>query len=265
MSTTKQGHVQRGFVTLDQVVKSALMDIGESMHRYEQFRHWVIEGYLDFHLDLAQEVKTAYLPLTAWKSVQLPLDYVDFVQIGIVVNGEIRVFTNDDRIALPDQDLIQADPPTPTEEETLPNTNYPYDASRYYFYNLTNRGEDPGQLYGLTVKGNGVGYYRINTERREIQFSPKVAGDTSIYLEYISDGINPCEKTVVNIYAAKLLKLYAHWQRHTYSKSSTGLEKREAKDNYWNEFYKVQNRIQKITAADVLEVMRDSYRLIQSV
>ncbi len=262
MSTTKQGHIQRGFVTLDQVVKSALMDIGASMERYEQFRHWVIDGYLDFHLDLAQEVKTAYLPLTAWKSIELPLDYVDFVQIGVVVNGEIRVFTNDERIALPDQNLLESDPPEPTEEEIVPDPSNP---NKYYFYNWNSRGEDPGQLYGLTVKGNGVGYFKMNPERREIQFSPRVKGDTSIYLEYISDGINPSEKTVVNIYAAKLLKLYAHWQRHKYSKSSNQAEKKEAKDDYWNEYYKVQNRIQKVSAADVLEVMRDSYRLVQSI
>lgn len=260
MSEITEENRQRGFVTIDSIIRSALMDIGESLSRYEQFKHWGVEGYRDFHFDVAQEIKTAYLPLTAWKAVELPVDYVDFVMLGVNINGDVRVFTNDDRIALPDEDLIEVDPATATEEGTLPDTS-----QRYYFYNnITSRGEDAGALYGMTVKGNGVGYYKMNPERREIQFSPHVKGDTTIYMEYISDGINPCEKTVVNIYAAKLIKLYIHWQRHTFAKSSNGLEKREAKDNYWNEFYKVQNRIQKITAADVLEVARDGYKLVQS-
>lgn len=261
MSEIKEGNRQRGIVTIDSVVRSYLMDIGAGMERYEQAKHWVLEGYRDFHFDLAQEIKTAYLTLTPWKAVELPIDYVDFVMIGVNINGDIRVFTNDERIALPDEAIIDGDPDAATEEGDLPLETT---GQRIHFYNVNSRGEDAGQLYGLLVKNNGVGYYKINSERREIQFSPHVKGDTTIYLEYISDGINPCEKTVVNIYAAKLLKLYAHWQRHTFAKSSTGLEKREAKDNYWNEFYKVQNRIQKITAADVLEVARDGYKLVQS-
>ena len=261
MSEITEGNRQRGFVTIDSIVRSALMDINESLHRYEQFKHFAIEGYRDFHFDLSQEIKTAYLPLTPWKALELPIDYVDFVMIGVNMNGDIRVFTNDDRIALPDEAIIDGDPDAATEEGDLPLETT---GQRVHFYNVNSRGEDAGQLYGLLVKNNGVGYWKMNPERREIQFSPHVNANTTIYLEYISDGINPCEKTVVNIYAAKLIKLYIHWQRHSFAKSSTHADKREAKDNYWNEFYKVQNRIQKITAADVLEVARDGYKLVQS-
>ena len=261
MSEITEGNRQRGFVTIDSIVRSALMDINESLHRYEQFKHFAIEGYRDFHFDLSQEIKTAYLPLTPWKALELPIDYVDFVMIGVNTNGDIRVFTNDDRIALPDEAIIDGDPDAATEEGDLPLETT---GQRVHFYNVNSRGEDAGQLYGLLVKNNGVGYWKMNPERREIQFSPHVNANTTIYLEYISDGINPCENTVVNIYAAKLIKLYIHWQRHSFAKSSTHADKREAKDNYWNEFYKVQNRIQKITAADVLEVARDGYKLVQS-
>lgn len=261
MSEITEGNRQRGFVSIDSCIRNSLMDIGAGMERYEQFKKWAIDGYREFSFDLSAEIKTAYLPLTAWKAVELPIDYVDFVMIGVNINGDIRVFTNDDRIALPDEAIIDGDPEDAEEVGDLPLETT---GQRVYFYNVNSRGEDAGQLYGLLSKSNGVGYYKFNTERREIQFSPQVKGDTTIYLEYISDGINPCEKTVVNVYAAKLIKLYIHWQRHSFAKSSTHADKREAKDNYWNEFYKVQNRIQKITAADVLEVARDGYKLVQS-
>lgn len=261
MSEITEGNRLRGFVPLDQCIRNAIMDIGAGMERYEQFKKWALDGYREFHFDLAQEVKTAYLPLTAWKAVELPIDYVDFVMIGVNTNGDIRVFTNDDRIALPDEAIVDGDPDDAEEEGDLPLTST---GQRVYFYNVNSRGEDAGQLYGMLVKNNGVGYYKMNPERREIQFSPHVNSGTTIYLEYISDGINPCEKTVVNVYAAKLIELYIHWQRHSFAKSSTHADKKEAKDNYWNQFYKVQNRIQKITAADVLEVARDGYKLVQS-
>ena len=263
MSEITEENRQRGFVSLDSCIRNAIMDIGAGMERYEQFKKWAIDGYREFHFDLAAEVKTVQLELTAWKAIELPIDYVDFVMIGVVTDGDIRVFTNDDRISLyhEDEDPIDGDPDDAPADGSLPTDTT---SERRYFYNITSRGEDAGQLYGLTVKSNGVGYYKMNPERREIQFSPHVRSDTLIYLEYISDGINPCEKTVVNVYAAKLIELYIHWQRHSFAKSSNMAEKKEAKDNYWNQYYKVQNRLQKITAADVLEVARDGYRLVQS-
>lgn len=263
MSQITEGDQQRGVVTLDSIVRSAIMDIGDSMARYEQFKHWAIEGYRDFHFDMAKSVKTVKLSLTPWKAVELPTDYVDWAMIGVVVDNEIRVFTHDDRISLyhPDEDedgepdeRVTTTPPT--VQESVP----------YWFWsNRNTQGEDSGQLYGLTVKDNGVGYFRFNSERREIQFSPAVDGDTDIYLEYISDGFNPTEQTMVNIYAAKLIKLYIHWMRHEFAKSSNGMEKERAKDMYVKELYKVQGRMSNITVADVLEAARDGYRLVKSL
>lgn len=264
MSQTKQGKSGlAGFVTIDEVVKSSLMDIGAGMERYEQFKHWVLEGYRDFHFDMAQEVKTVVLPLTAWKSIELPDDYVDFVKIGIEVNKQIRVFTNDDRISLslPDVDPADGYPDERVGTNTEPDLSNP----RFLFYNYDSYGSDKGQLYGLAVKGNGQGEYKLNKERREIQFSIGLDSNTPIYLEYISDGITACEKTVVNVYAAKLLKLYAHWCRLKYSKSSNQAEIQRAENDYYREYRLVQSRLMPVRAEDVLEVMRDAYRLVQTI
>lgn len=259
MSQIIQEDKQRGIVTLDSVVRSALMDVDAGMERYEKFRHWAIEGFRDFHYDLAQEIKTAKLELTAWKSVELPIDYVDFVMIGVVINDTIRVFTQDNRIPIHHEDE-DGYPEDIASLETLPETvdtsNLP---ETLEFWNGGNT--STGQLYGLVAKSNGNGYYKFNPQRREIQFSPSIKSGTEIYLEYISDGYDPCEKTVVNIYAAKLLKLYIHWQRHEFTKSSTQADKERAKDNYWKEFYRVQSRLNPLTVEDVLECAREGYKL----
>jgi len=258
MAEIVQQNRQRGFVTIDTCVRNALMDIGTDLSRYEQFKKWAIDAYRAFHFDMAMEVKTIQLDLTAWKAAELPIDFVDYAMIGIVVDNQIQVITNDNRISLyhDDEDPLDGDPDAREATTT--------DASTYYFYNTTSRGEDAGALYGLTVKDSGVGYFKMNRERREIQFSPHVDGDTKIYLEYISDGYDPCSATVVNVYAAKLIELYIHWQRHEFSKSSTGMERERAKDMYDKELYKVQSRLSEITVSDVLEAARDGYRLISS-
>jgi len=136
MAEIVQQNKQRGVVTLDSIIRSALMDIGAGMERYEQFKHWAIEGYRMFHFDHAKEIKTVQLPLTAWKAIELPIDFVDWAMIGIVVNNEIQVMTNDNRISLyhPDEDELDGYP-----DDRTATTD---DQSTYYFYNTTSRGED---------------------------------------------------------------------------------------------------------------------------
>ncbi len=258
MAEIVQQNRQRGFVTLDTCIRNALMDIGAGMERYEVFKKWAIDGYRTFHFDMAKEVKTIQLELTAWKAIQLPIDFVDWAMIGIVVDGQVQVLLNDPRISLyhPDDDPIDGDPDDRSATDD--------DSSQYYFYNVTSRGEDAGQLYGLQAKDNSVGYWKMNRERREIQLSLHVDSSTPVYLEYISDGYDPCNTTSVNVYAAKLIELYIHWQRHEFSKSSTGLQKDRAKDMYDKELFKVQSRLFELTVADVLDSARDGYSLISS-
>jgi hypothetical protein len=240
------------------------MDIGDTLARYEQFRHWAIEGFRELHMDLLQEIKTDKVPLTDWKAIELPVDFVDWVMLGVVINNNIQCFTNDERIPLfredADEDGVIDALTAPTEHPVGDSPN-----DRLWFWNqLNSNGEYKGGLYGLTVKDNGTGYFKMNRERKEIQFAPSIDGSTLIYMEYISDGYNPQVSTVVNLYAAKLVKLYIHWMRLNYAKSSTIAEKEEAKRMYYTEYGKVQNRLNPITVADVLECARDGYRLISS-
>jgi hypothetical protein len=248
-----------GFATLDSCVRAALMDIGAGMERYEQFLHWCIEGFNDLHFDVLKEIKTVELEMTPWKAIEWPSDYVDWVLIGRRIGGQIAVFTNDNNIALAhdyetddDLDPLPNDTLVMTEEECVVTSQ------KYWFFNSNSHGEDTGGLFGLAVKDNGLGYYRINKQRREIQFNPLVTRG-SIYLEYISNGYDPCSKTTVNLYAAKLLKLYIHWQRLLYARSSTGAQKQEAERLYWDEFRRVADRLSDLTIEDVLEVSRNSY------
>lgn len=253
----------RGLVTLDSIVREALMDIHAGLERYEQFLGWGLRGYKKFRMDISQEVKTVELDLTDWKAIEWPADYTDWVMIGVRVNGMVRVFTNDESIALHFDDADTdgfPDVQPVTDTFTLDPTD-PFTPQQLYFWGLSDWGEDSGQLYGLTVKGNGTGYYKVNTERQEIQFSPTLAVGTKIYLEYISDGYDPTKKTMVHTYAEDAIRLYIHWQRMKYSKSYGLGEVREAKEDYYVELKRTATRLNPITVSDVLECARDAYKL----
>jgi len=264
MSNTKQGGVQRGFVSLDECIRNAIMDAGETMHVYERYKKWALDTYKSFNFDLDAVVKTVQLSLTAWKAVTLPDDYVDYVMIGVEFDKQIRLFTNDRRISLylPDNVPPNGDPLARTGSNTTPDQS---DISRFFFFNYDGRGMDKGKLFGLAVKSNGVGEFKMNKERGEIQFNLALNSTTPIYLEYISTGIDPTEKICVNIYAGRLIELGINRWRHFNSRSSNMAEKQYAEKMYWQEFYAVQGRLFPLRAEDVMEVLRDSYNLVKYV
>jgi hypothetical protein len=72
-------------------------------------------------------------------------------------------------------------------------------------------GEYRGGVYGLGGGLNGLGYYRLNPETNQIQFSSDVP-TTEIVLEYISDGINQDGTTIIPIEAVEPLITFIRWK-----------------------------------------------------
>lgn len=258
----KKTKKRKGYITLDQCVRDYCMNLGVGLERYEQFLKWAIDAYRKLKFDAIQEVKTVELPLTAWKAMEIPEDCVTWVMIGIRINGQVRVFTNHDGLALyyNDEDSDGFPDPQTLENDPVINSEL-VDEIPYYFNNINNNGEDTGQLYGLTIKDNGVGYYKINTERKEIQFNPSINANQKIYFEYITDALDPCGETSLPLIAAEYIEEYINWKRVKYSRAASAGDKREAKQDLKEAWYTVSDRILKIGVEEVLEAARNAYHL----
>lgn len=262
------GYKKNTYDKIDIVVRGVCMDLDEGLERYEQYLHWALEAHKDWHLDQAKEVKTVELDLTSYKAVILPDDYVDWTKIGIRCGNTILTFTHDenmpfakdqdeDNIIDVDKNCLNFDVSNLSVVESSGTGLNPFG---YYYYNLLNaKGQDYGKIYGLEAKDNYLGYFRINKEREEIQFRSSVTNLKTIYLEYIGNGYTPCGESFVNPYASKMIKLYVHWMRKEYSKTSASWEVVRAEKNYWQEFEKVQYRLFDLSVEDILETWRDSY------
>lgn len=256
MATTEKKNKATGFKELDKIVRESLHENGYGLERYELFFQWGKDCYKMFKMDMAREIKTVELPLTAWKAIEWPDDYVDWTLIGIRRHGRLYVFTNDSEIPLYFDRGDDYDPLPNTE--TWENDEIDVDDSRLVnFRNYNTYGEDQGRLTGLATKNNGIGYYRINRERREIQFNPIMDFET-VYLEYLASANNPCAKTIIPEYAEQLHKDYIFWKKLKYSKVSR-VAVRDAKDDFWEEWRRVQARMDDTTIADIVEAAIDGY------
>lgn len=267
-NNSQQLYNDNNYATVDQVVRSTMASLQQdTMHNYKLFLHYAIEGLEEFNFDQAQEVKTVRLKPTDWNAIKLPSDYVDWVKIGVQNQDQVTEFDRDENIALYFNETECGDPIAHTKidcNNDLPGATSGLESmygNTYSFSNYINEsGEHEGKLYGYG-KDKSNGRFKVNRERGEIQINASNISDY-YYLEYISNGFNPSENTVLNQYAKKLIKLYIIWQYHEYN-SEKYLKNSASRheDLYYTERTKVSGRIYGLSANEILKSARDGYML----
>ncbi len=244
---------------VSEAVFAALMDLGETDARFEQFLHWALEGAREWHNDLAKEVKTTSLSMTPHKSIVLPDDYVDWVKVGIKCGNVIKTFTHDHNISL-EHDCEDGKKTANKDCENVNLWDLEVTGNSYLFHNY--QGADNGvdtPIYGLAYKDNGLGYFTEHRNTGEIQFRSIVPSNSKIYLEYISDGWDPNEETLINPLAFQLIVKYIHWKNKLHNPNIPRSHVQEAKDEYWEEFSRVSWRMFDLTVEDVQEIAREAF------
>jgi hypothetical protein len=257
------------YQSIEDIVDGVCLDLGEGMHRKEQYLHWALKEVDKWKMDGAKEVKTVQLPLTSWKSIQLPKDCIDWIKVGIQDGDVIKAFVNKNDIAIiHDTDTLDFpivnDDPTSIPDFSIDTTQAPLP-----FYNLLNPWGNPGKIFGQQVKDNGFGYFIVNRneDTDEIQFKTKVDSSSKIYLEYLADGWNPTSQTAVHPYACELVSLGVHYRRLKFDKSNgkrsiSTDDVRTAKIDYQEEFDRVVFRMWDLSTEDIIETLSNGYMLV---
>jgi hypothetical protein len=246
--------------TLDQVVASAMADIGEtSTHKERQFLHWAIEGYGDFLMDSAfdkTEIRTLLLPMNEQGAVPLPEDFVDWTKVGVQVGRYVKNLSSNTHMSLTPENDNRADKSfnitTVTEDDlTIPLPYYNY---------VNNHGEHKGGFYGYGAGTKGGGHFIINRKLCRMEFKGSVPR-TNVYMEYLSNCYEPCKDTFVHEYAAKAIKLYIHWMRKENNDSLPIAVKERARQNYFDELRMARARCDDFTLQDLVDIMNREYKL----
>ncbi len=264
--------IYNNYYTVDSVVKNALTDIGETTtHLYQLFLKFALDGLREQQIEFSREIKTVKLRMNDYQSVDLPEDYVDYIKIGIQV-GE-RIFTmgvqndialhNDvDSCGNPIKNLPQA--PFDTAPNGINFDNY----GGYWFNNFTDTNiGGQGNTGRLFAFGGGIpsrGLYRIDRERRQIRFDDSVHR-ADIYMEYISDGFNPTDATLVNPLCYEYLRCYIHNRRVEGNDNASQALKYEKGQNLWYAKKAAAGRLGELTVQDIINSSRKGYRLTNKI
>jgi len=176
-------------VTLDYVIKSYLNRKGISSsadyHRYKQI---LIEGLTDLNLFHTTHYSEYIGKVNDVNQLSLPNDFVNWIMVAVVINGEYWPLDQNKDIASEPDNL--ASTPVFTEHLSSP----PVIGNGY-----------------TRLRRNQIGNFKVNKEKRVITF----VGDLKnydIYLHYVSSGIPLSGTTYVSRDLVTVLRDYLDWQ-----------------------------------------------------
>lgn len=157
-------------------------------------------GFREFSLDSHQDVKTCLLDITDRRTVIVPIGFVDWVKIGLKYGQYcVTLGVNDDLNTL--ERTANEGHVNPLAFQ-MPN-GISVDAYQgYYFFNY-----DGASLSGIGGGLPSKGFFKVvkRDTCTEILLDYDIPC-TQLYLEYITDGFDPCVESVVNPYIANYVK-----------------------------------------------------------
>lgn len=239
----------QGQTTILYVVMSVLNRLRDySMRHYSFLEQIIIEGYTEMNLWHLDNIEVVYLRMSEAKTVDVPADFIDWLRVGVPINGKLRVLTHHDKILLP-RTFADGEPVGNTDD----NTGAINDG--VYFTDHFRNGQFVGGLYGMPG-GVDMSYYRYDRENRQIIFSGSIPRG-EIVLEYLSTGVNVQGTTVIPKEVVPALRAYALWQIIENDRKISIGEKERKKAQYEEEVSSVRH-FQSTFTAD--EYKRHVYR-----
>lgn len=227
----------------------------------EHWFQWALAAGLwqlrEINLDVWQDVKTKELPVTDRKTAILPDDYVDWVKIGFKHGQYVITLSVNDELAMgkrsPDDQVVAG-----LLSQNLPNGLNFGSYGGYYFLN-SNGGSMLGIGGGFRTKGE----FKIASygDCKEILLDYDYNIPT-VYLEYITDGFDPCGETILNPYLCDYFLKgieFTYEEKKNPSRTESSID-RKARDLFEAE-RKVRARRNNLDPKTILNMSRAEVRM----
>ena len=224
---------------------------------FQKALSWALYGLRELHLDSWADIKTRLLDVTDRKTAILPGDFVDWTKIG-VRRGQyvITLGVNDDLNLLPR--TTSSETVSGLLSQNLPNG---LDFGNYSGYLFSNYGGSSFPSYGDGLPSKGHFKIHDNGNCKEILLDYDYAFD-KVYLEYITDGFDPCEETILHpYYVDYILKFmeYKFEEKNNPNRTEASIF-RKGQDLHWAE-KKVRMRKNDLDPRTLLTITRANTRL----
>jgi len=247
----------KGLINIDEVVRSVIADEQRNtLHKYIWYLHYALDFVREWNIDYHSNIVTRKVKLDDNNGFCYPDDYVNFQSVGVKLGDRIMAFTQDSSIT----SITEGNQPNKKfineYESELPDTYgniFPY-----AFYNLKSDNKEDVNLDVYLMGATYPGYYKIDHKRKRIQLSAEVKSDY-VYLEYVTNGLQCTEMSVIPEIAIDLIKTYIKWKSCRYKQ---GINSPECQ--LWErEFSKVRGQLlvrqSNLSYLDILNTLKRNY------
>lgn len=248
--------------SLDQVIRELMIELGESSeNKYARYLQHGISGLREFNFDLSANnggsPTCVYLNVNDNQTADLPKDYINYVKIATIdCHGNIHSLGLNNSMAFNNAVDSCGNPiaVVPVSNSSS-NDNAFFTGGSWdgYADNFRN-GELVGRLFGIGGGSNPFGYYRINTSTGQIQLGSVTT--ELIFLEYLSDLSLVDGEYFVHPYCVETLKSYIYWKINLRNPRQSGNVKGEARQEYFNEYFRSKARFYSMNEREWLDTFR---------
>jgi hypothetical protein len=249
------------FYKLGSVVDQWIIDNDLHNGWFAKGLSWAKFGLRELRLDSVQDIKTVLLDVTSRKTAKLPQDYVQWTKIGIR-KGQYCV-----TLGLNEElNTLNRTTTSPSVagllSQHLPNGLQFNQYAGFEFFNF-----GTGNVFGIGSGLPSKGYFKIHNtgECKELLLDYDY-GFTQIYVEYISDGLDPCSETIVHPFEVDYLIKYMDmkYEKKNNPKATNYSIDQAERDVFWAE-KRVRARNNQLTPQDVINISRAEIRLTPKI
>lgn len=241
-----------GYVNLSYCVAMVEMDRQDYSGRLREIMtQYAIHRWSQRAMTKNQNVEVVYLEMDAQGIVDISTltDFVDYVKIGIPVNGKIWILSKNKKI-LKRRDELSAE-----QDALIFNNNtdtLPVDYG-YYFAGHYVNGQYINGLFGF---GGGLSrsYFTFDEEKMEFQFD-SVVPRSEIILEYTSTGVKVTGATTIPRIYVDDIREYIHWQLNEHDPRINRFDKDRKKQNFIEAENIVDSHLMRFNSDDYYNMM----------
>ena len=261
------------YITASEIASQVLLENGEfTEHKYALILGFVLRGIKALNLNTIRNIKTVVLQMNDDKTLDLPIDCVNWTKVGIKCGDVVRTMSVNNALAT-HLDKNEC-------AETIPNRNNlePFDFSEiyvngvlqndypgYYFNNMPlayryNDLNNYGRVFGMGSGVNPTGYFKEWREENKLIFDAKVP-QRYIYLEYITDGSSESGDTVVDTRASEYLIKWSNYRYAMVNGKASNFDKKQLEHEMNLDLAQLKINMAPFTANDYIQATRRNIKL----
>lgn len=213
------------------VVNLVRMDRDEgNMINYQKYLQYAILAYRELKFKVIRNVKVLYATPNDAGIIPYPSDFEFYVKIGIQTNCGVYNLSINPNLPLTRKTECGAD--VSSLVETCSCSEDVWDSINYGFNYMPHwrNGQYVGEMYGRGGGENLLGYFRLDDDYRQFQLSG--VPQTELYIEYVSDGSDITDATIIPTSSVQTIRAYIHWQIEEFDKKATAISRQLRKAQY---------------------------------